>query len=97
MSKRIVLAKVLAIGTTESGRAWTYGKKLPDEELSDSLWNDLAPPAVSAAAALGALLEHQTEANQGEPRFPIPLMHRLSPPMHGQRDLCEGGSSLELA
>ena len=68
MSKDIVLAKVLAIGTTESGRAWIYGKKLQDEELRVHLWDDLAQHAVSADAAMGALLEHQTEAKEGETR-----------------------------
>ena len=67
MSKDIVLAKVLAIGTTESGRAWIYGKKLQDEELRVHLWDDLAQHAVTADVAMGALLGHQ-KAKEGETR-----------------------------
>lgn len=61
-----MLSKVLKIGSAESGRAWAYGKSLPDEELRELLWNDLASPAVSANAAMKALLEHQRIAERGK-------------------------------
>lgn len=69
MSKAIVLTKILDIGTQESGMAWSHGMNLPDEELREHLWDILAHPTVTAAAAMGAVLGHQLEAKEGEPRL----------------------------
>ncbi len=91
MPRDSILAKVKADKTTGAGAAYLYGSKIPAEDAT--VWTELED--ATGQFSVEYLLEHQRQANQGEPSFPMPLCIVSRHPCM-VRTTCEGELSRTL-